>query len=148
MVFVVFSGDHLAGNNTHSKDPGLSGIGIEQVKKLAQNIKGMIPPKTEVSFITSTAQRAIETSNLISQEVKTSVIKKDARLWSKSPQDVNLNWIKTLISENKTEVLIIVTHVHYVSRLPLAYGKADKGKISPGEALLIQGNSIQEIILR
>jgi len=143
-IFLVRHGCHLAKEMTNNQ--GLSVEGKKQVEDLARKIKKLLK-EGQITIITSTAQRALETTEIIREELGLSEnsVEKNSKLWTKSTSECDFDWLEDLIKKSSGDIIIIVTHIYYVRRYPLHKRKGERSKVDFGEAILDEKGHISEI---
>ncbi|QQS22701.1 histidine phosphatase family protein [bacterium] len=117
-IFLVRHAAYANGPN-----PGLSECGKEQSLRLAKKIKRSINEAgCEITIWSSSANRAVETAQIIRQEMQLAEMIVEEKLWSDNSHREDFEWLKQKLEGHKGGVLIIVSHFEYVRLFPAEIG--------------------------
>jgi broad specificity phosphatase PhoE len=144
-IFLVRSGDHYAEQITDN--PGLSEIGVQQTKVLAEKIGKTFPEGTQILICTAPTRRCKEGAKIFQETLglKQQHVEFVEKLGTKNHLDCDVVWLQNFMEEKEVDVLIIITHIHYTRKYPLYLGFPERCRIDPGEALMIEDGYIYEI---
>lgn len=144
-IFIVRHGDF------DSKTRKLTDLGKKQIAKVAIQIKNLLGAKSSV-IVTSTAPRALESSEIISETTKTQDCVPVEFLWSHPDDapsggyysDQNPSKVMAILKEfMQKDIVILVSHHEVVNQFPKyfmqeVFGKTSScPKLEKGEALHI-----------
>lgn len=118
-IFLLRHADYLDG----VENPGLSDYGKQQAKKLAVKIKSNLNGDNEnVTIWTSPANRAIETAQIIKDELSCLYFVEKSNLWSDNKHAYDFDWFKEQLDNFQDEVLVVISHLEYVQQFPEKFG--------------------------
>lgn len=144
-LFIVRHGDF------DSQTRNLTDLGKKQISKIAMLIKNLLGTKSSV-IVTSTAPRALESSEIISESTKTQDLVKVDFLWSHPDDAPQLSYYRDqdpskvmyiLKNVMHKDVVILVSHFEVVNQFPKHFMQEMFGKtgdcpsLAKGEALHI-----------
>jgi phosphohistidine phosphatase SixA len=132
----------------HAENSGasLSDAGKRQAVVLAQAIKREMGSEEPVIIWTSTADRAMETTEIIRQNIQPieAEIITQEKLWSDGEHRYDFDWLKKMLGNFTGETLIIVSHKEYVQRFPEEIGFPEN-EAEYAQGVLIQNERCTKI---
>ncbi len=120
-------------------DPILSEIGKEQAAWLANALLEKIEESKHITIWSSTAKRAVGTTQIIKDCFPDAELGYIPKLWSDNDHPHDYAWLKNKLEEFEGEVLIVVTHLEYVQIFPRLLGFTGNNS-GYAEGLIIENN--------
>jgi phosphohistidine phosphatase SixA len=117
----------------YGHDGRLNEAGVEQMHDIAEKLKLLIKAQEKVIMITSTAPRALDSAEVLSQDLGIPY-QKDELFWSDSYHDYDYDAAFSVLGEKgeHADVVILVSHLEYCSHLPWMFATKAMNILFPG----------------
>ena len=137
-LFLLRHAAYAGGSN-----PGISDVGRDQALQLVEKIRSYLDEEEKAEIWTSTANRALETAQILQEQIPHNNFKSFLKLWSDNSHSYDFEWLKTMIKNFHGESpLIIISHLEYVRYFPIVLGYIENNAEYAEGVFIHQGQCI------
>ncbi len=117
-LFLLRHADYAGGSN-----PGISETGRAQALQLAEKINSYLHEGEKVEIWTSSANRGLETAEVLQGELPCNYFGSFRQLWSDNNHSYDFDWLESMIKGfHGKSALVIISHLEYVRYFPSRLG--------------------------